>query len=345
MKGSAILSLLALAAGAHAQSAPGGSGKSCSRNGARAGQPASNPLVVGQNSRAELPVLTLPKNRASTNGTGSGSSGGSGTKGGSSGSSGTGPSQDAESGGGKASVSLTGTSGGTGTSRAAAALSSKLPASAGTVVEAAAIPVPSQFDGGMKTYERSPSVCMPGVETNEDAAMFIVADGGTLSNVIIGKGQAEGVHCQGTCTLNNVWFASVCEDAFTFLQTAGTSYINGGGAFGAHDKIVQFDGRGTVHISNFYAENYGKLSRSCGNCPNNGGPREIIVEGVKAVNGGELCGVNANFGDKCTIIDSCQAEGQACTIWQATSGGGEATKTATQPDGKVCVAQSFQPTC
>ena len=28
--------------------------------------------------------------------------------------------------------------------------------------------------------------------------MFILEDGATLSNVIIGPGQAEGVHCKGT---------------------------------------------------------------------------------------------------------------------------------------------------
>lgn len=35
--------------------------------------------------------------------------------------------------------------------------------------------------------------------------MFIVEEGGTLSNVILGPNQAEGVHCIGACTLINVW--------------------------------------------------------------------------------------------------------------------------------------------
>lgn len=319
MKGSVIFSLLALAAGAHAQSRSGRGGRGCSRNGG-AGRPGqneteSNPPVVSEDpSSPEPPVYNAPENPPSTNGTGSGSGGGS-------------------SGGGSSSGG-----GGGGT------LSTTLPASAGTVQESAAIEVSGEFDGGMQTYERSPSVCSGG-ESGQDAAMFILADGATLSNVIIGDGQAEGVQCSGTCTLNNVWFSTVCEDAITFRQDAGTSYINGGGAFGATDKIVQFNGRGTVHISNFYAEDYGKLARSCGNCDGNGGPREFVIEGVQAVNGGELCGVNSNFGDTCTIIDSCQAEGNACTIWEATDGGGEPTKTSSEPDGTVCIAQSFQSTC
>lgn len=320
MKVSLIFSLCALAVGAHAQSRSGRGGKGCSRNGG-AGRPGQNetessPTVVNAPSRpsspsdgssSNTPVYEAPQN-PSTNGTGSGTGSGSG---------------------GSGSVPN---------------LSTTLPESAGTVQESAAIEVTGEFDGGMQTYERSPSVCSGG-ESGQDAAMFILADGATLSNVIIGDGQAEGVQCSGTCTLNNVWFSTVCEDAITFRQDSGTSYVNGGGAFGATDKIVQFNGRGTVHISNFYAEDYGKLARSCGNCDGNGGPREFVIEGVQAVNGGELCGVNSNFGDTCTIIDSCQAEGNACTIWEATDGGGEPTKTSSEPDGTVCIAQSFQSTC
>jgi pectate lyase len=51
----------------------------------------------------------------------------------------------------------------------------------------------------------------------------------------------------------------------TFKQSSGTSYINGGGAFAASDKIIQFNGRGTVQVKNFYANDYGKIARSCGN--------------------------------------------------------------------------------
>lgn len=60
-------------------------------------------------------------------------------------------------------------------------------------------------------------------------------DGGSLSNVIIGPNQIEGIHCFGACTLTNVWWSAVCEDAFTIKeQDAGaTTNIIGGGAFGA----------------------------------------------------------------------------------------------------------------
>lgn len=42
------------------------------------------------------------------------------------------------------------------------------------------------------------SVCQGQTETGEKDAMFILENGATLSNVIIGASQAEGVHCKGT---------------------------------------------------------------------------------------------------------------------------------------------------
>ena len=68
--------------------------------------------------------------------------------------------------------------------------------------------------------------------------MFIAEDGAVIKNVILSKAQAEGIHCRGACTLENVWWEDVCEDAATFKQPAGkTSYVIGGGAKGASDKV------------------------------------------------------------------------------------------------------------
>ena len=48
-------------------------------------------------------------------------------------------------------------------------------------------------------------------DLGSEGAVFILNDGATLSNVIIGVNQLEGVHCKGKCTLKNVWFRDVCE--------------------------------------------------------------------------------------------------------------------------------------
>ncbi|KAH6985678.1 pectate lyase-domain-containing protein [Ilyonectria sp. MPI-CAGE-AT-0026] len=220
-----------------------------------------------------------------------------------------------------------------------------LPASSGAVASSTAIVVSGTFDGEMYNYDRSPSVCQDQTETGEDDAMFILEDGATLKNVIIGAGQAEGVHCQGTCTLINVWWEDVCEDAVTFLQESGTSQIIGGGAFHASDKVVQFNGKGTVEISNFYVEDYGKLARSCGNCDGNTGPRNFVIDNVAAVDGGPLCGINTNYGDTCTITNSCQDSGESCTLYTGNDTGDEPTKLSEGPDGTYCVADTFSDTC
>uniref|UniRef100_A0A915DN65 Probable pectate lyase F n=1 Tax=Ditylenchus dipsaci TaxID=166011 RepID=A0A915DN65_9BILA len=80
------------------------------------------------------------------------------------------------------------------------------------------------------------------------------------------EGSADGVHCMGYgCTLDNVWFEDVGEDAITLM--VGLFYnINNCGARNAVDKMIQFDGKGTAKITNFYADTFARFARCCGNC-------------------------------------------------------------------------------
>ncbi|KAF4982356.1 hypothetical protein FZEAL_2008 [Fusarium zealandicum] len=223
---------------------------------------------------------------------------------------------------------------------ASATVVSTLPPSAAFTNVATAIPVPDgeEYNGA--------STCQEQTETGENAASFILEDGATLSDVIIGASSGEGVHCRGSCTLNNVWWVDVCEDAATFKQQSGTSTVNGGGAFNAQDKILQFNGGGTLDVNDFYAENYGKIVRSCGNCPNNGDPRIINMNGVVAKNGGVLCGVNDNYGDVCTISDSCQNKGKSCQAYIGNNQGKEPPKFGSSGDnGKSCLVRGLRGNC
>ncbi|EEY55321.1 polysaccharide lyase, putative [Phytophthora infestans T30-4] len=95
----------------------------------------------------------------------------------------------------------------------------------------------------------------------------MVEPGATLKNVIIGKDQMEGVHCeQNGCTIQNVWWEDVCEDALSIKGGSASSVtkVIGGGARSADDKVIQHNGLGTVSIEGFYAQDFGKLYRSCG---------------------------------------------------------------------------------
>lgn len=56
---------------------------------------------------------------------------------------------------------------------------------------------------GNKEYDRG-QACDTDADTGSSNAVFILEDGASLSNVIIGANQLEGVHCKGACTLKNV---------------------------------------------------------------------------------------------------------------------------------------------
>lgn len=125
------------------------------------------------------------------------------------------------------------------------------------------------------------------------------------------------------CILN---FADHLLDALTIKQTSGTSYVVGGGAFAAADKVVQHNGGGTVSIKDFYVEDFGKLYRSCGNCDTQY-TRKVTISGVWAVDGSTLAGVNSNYGDVATISGVClQDVDTVCAWYQGNDDGDEPTK-------------------
>ncbi|KAL4790410.1 pectate lyase [Aspergillus venezuelensis] len=185
------------------------------------------------------------------------------------------------------------------------------------------------FDAGWAKYDRGSGACSSGEGGNDDA-VFILQAGATLRNVIIGADQKEGVHCEGPCTLEFVWFEDVCEDAITVRgDSAGQeTWIIGGGAFHASDKVVQHNGCGTVNIINFYAEDYGKVYRSCGNCSSQC-KRNVYVEGTTARDGGEVVGINYNYGDTATLINVCTDSSTPCVLYDGCAGGCEPEKIGT----------------
>ncbi len=85
-------------------------------------------------------------------------------------------------------------------------------------------------------------------------------------------------------------------DAISLLGT-GDVLIQGGGANAAKDKVVQHNGRGTVTIKDYTVTGAGKVCRGCGNCSNNGGPRKVIITGLKAKSvTSDVVGINSNYG-------------------------------------------------
>ena len=57
----------------------------------------------------------------------------------------------------------------------------------------------------------------------------------------------DGIHCLGSCTIENVWFPYICDDAITMLGGSGkTATIKNSGFKGARDKMIQHNGDGST---------------------------------------------------------------------------------------------------
>ncbi len=115
--------------------------------------------------------------------------------------------------------------------------------------------------------------------------------------------------------------------------------MDGGGARKADDKVLQFNGAGTLTIRNFQVEDFGKLVRSCGNCSTQY-QRHIVISKVKATAPGKvLVGINSNYGDTATLSGVTVVGDQDLTIcerFKGNSSGAEPTSLGEGADGTYC---------
>jgi pectate lyase len=205
--------------------------------------------------------------------------------------------------------------------------------------------VRDHFDGKMQRFYGVDDLGTSG-QDEDQFPLFRLSDGAVLENVIIGDPAADGIHCYGSCTLKNVWFERVGEDAATFRgqKDSDVMIIDGGGASGAKDKVFQNNGIGTMVIKNYYFEHFGKLYRSCGNCSRQAG-RTVIFENVTAVIGKKthcLAGINENYGDVAIFrginqfYASEKPEVPPCQKYIGNAKGLEPKKSSVGADGKYC---------
>lgn len=93
-----------------------------------------------------------------------------------------------------------------------------IPTRVGSIISLpAASSISGSVDLGNREYDRGRD-CNTDEDTGSQNAVFILENGATLSNVIIGARQLEGIHCKGACTLRNVWFRDVCEGEITLFK-------------------------------------------------------------------------------------------------------------------------------
>ena len=206
-------------------------------------------------------------------------------------------------------------------------------ACAATAFATTTVPAGTTFDGGGKSFG---TTCDGGSESRQP--VFLLKDGATLKNAVITKNGADGVHCEGNCTINNAVWQDVCDDAATMKGGSGkTMNITGGSAAAADDKVFQHNGIGsTMNISNFTTTGTGTIGkpwRSCGDCTGNDGPRKLNISHTKLEKvSASVVGVNSNYKDVATIktlkIKGCTAgKPKACVTYKGVvKGSGSSTQ-------------------
>ncbi|KAF4316874.1 hypothetical protein BBO99_00008264 [Phytophthora kernoviae] len=145
------------------------------------------------------------------------------------------------------------------------------------------------FDGKMKTYDRTNITCHGQEESGNSTAVFLLEPGATLKNAIIGTNQMEGVHCdESDCTIENVWWEDVCEDALSIKggNASSVSIVIGGGARYADDKVIQHNGYGTVVVDGFFGQDFVDLE---------------VIKTQRVNPNVSIVMMNGNFGDQAVL--------------------------------------------
>jgi hypothetical protein len=203
----------------------------------------------------------------------------------------------------KGGVSGSAGAGGNGVSVSASCKAPAWPTARGNTVFISGTKSVTNYDGKGALHEGNLGDCTTGDQDSVNP-IIEVADGGSVKNVIFGKRIGDGIHCKGSCTIENVWFQYICDDAITMLGGSGkTMTIRNSGFKGARDKVIQHNGIGsTVTIDNVYVDIAGKLYQSCGEgCSS--GARNAKISNVIAIATNQVAGVSTI--DKVTFSNIC----------------------------------------
>jgi hypothetical protein len=168
----------------------------------------------------------------------------------------------------------------------------------------------------MAVHEGSLEDCSAGDQDSVDP-LIEVENGGTVRNVIMGERVGDGIHCLGSCTIENVWFPYVCDDAISVMG-GGTVTIRNSGFKNARDKTIQHNGTATVNIDNVYIETAGKLYRSCGDGCSSSSSRTANISNIVAIGVDQVAGVSEN--DTVNLENICVHRSfSICSIYEPGS--------------------------
>jgi hypothetical protein len=132
----------------------------------------------------------------------------------------------------------------------------------GTVNQTIVVAAGQTYDGQCKRYKAGPALG-DGSQSESQKPVFVLEDGATLKNVVLGFPAADGIHTKGNVSLYNIHWEDIGEDALTIKQS-GTVVLDGGSAYDGEDKVFQINAASTFKVSNFKARNAGKFIRQNG---------------------------------------------------------------------------------
>jgi pectate lyase C len=206
-------------------------------------------------------------------------------------------------------------------------------ASAATIQVSTTIRVTSgTFDGQNNTYVSNG--LGDGSQDEGQSPIFRCENGATIQNVIIGAPAADGIHFYNGCTLRNVRWTDVGEDAST-VKSAGNVTIDGGFANIAADKVMQVNAATKYVIRNFSANDFGTFLRQNGGT---GFTITVCAENITLSNGdrgfrtdsssSQFYWRNINWGnisdaeDRFTVPNQSQVHGWDTSVCGGSGGGG-----------------------
>lgn len=158
------------------------------------------------------------------------------------------------------------------------------------------------FDCKFVKYQHEDKSCDLSVEKGKKKAVFILEDGATLKNCILGYSQ-ESVNCRATCQVENCHWLQICDEAISFHMKTGQAKVSGCSFANAGNKALQFNGGGTVVVNDSCFNNVDIAYRSCGSKCSTSKRAVVfhnnIIDGVNTV-----AGYNSKHGDTAHISKS-----------------------------------------
>ncbi len=186
-------------------------------------------------------------------GTGSGGTGSAGSGNGGTGNAGTG-----NAGSGGTGTAGTG-SGGTGNTGPTGTTCSSI-SEFGTVNSTIVVKSGETYDGGCKRFKAGSSLGDGSQDEGQDP-VFVLEDGATIKNVVLGFPAADGIHTEGDANLYNIHWEDIGEDALT-VEGSGTVVLDGGSAYKGADKTFQINAGQHLQGLEFQGQRCGQVHPS-----------------------------------------------------------------------------------